>query len=421
MIIGIDASRAFLEKRTGIEEYSYQVIKHLRNELAGEQVVLYVREVTHKQRTTDNEQRTASNEQQTTNNEQRKANNEQRATEKRVLSVGSCSLSVPSGWKVKKMWGPRLWTQGRLALEMLFHPPDALFVPAHTVPWMHPKKTVVTVHGLEYEFCPEAYSWWERLYMRWSIKNSCRWASSIIAVSENTKRDLMKFYGVPEEKIAVVYEGVSHTQLTTNNEQQNSKFQIQNFKLQIHFNPPIGGQKPYFLFVGRIEARKNVARMIEAFDCFKKKCGTNHQLVLAGKPGYGYEEIANCKLQIAISSDVVELGYVSEEEKWELLRNAEGFLFPSLYEGFGLPVLEAQAIGVPVLTSNTSSLPEVSGTDSAVLVDPLSVEDIARGIEKIALDSDFRSAIIESGSKNVTRFSWGACAKQIARELVDGK
>ena len=417
MIIGIDASRAFLEKRTGIEEYSYQVIKHLRNELAGEQVVLYVREVTHKQRTTNNEQRTASNEQQTTNNEQRKANNEQRATEKRVLSVGSCSLSVPSGWKVKKMWGPRLWTQGRLALEMLFHPPDALFVPAHTVPWMHPKKTVVTVHGLEYEFCPEAYSWWERLYMRWSIKHSCRWASKVIAVSENTKRDLMKFYGVPEEKIAVVYEGVSHTQLTTNNEQQNSKFQIQNFKLQIHFNPPIGGQKPYFLFIGRIEARKNVARMIEAFDRFKKKCGTNHQLVLAGKPGYGYEEITNYRLQITNSSDVIEVGYVSEEEKWDLLRNAEGFLFPSLYEGFGLPVLEAQAVGVPVLTSNTSSLPEVSGAGSAVLVDPLSVEDIARGIEKIALDSDFRSAIIEGGLKNVTRFGWEACARKVAEML----
>ena len=430
MTIGVDASRAFLSKRTGIEEYSYQVIKHLRNELAGEQVVLYVREVTHKQRTIDNEQRATNNEQQTTNNKQRKANNEQRATEKRVLSVGSCSLSVPSGWKVKKLWGPRLWTQGRLALEMFFHPPDVLFVPAHTVPWVHPKRTIVTVHGLEYEFCPEAYSWWERVYMRWSIKHSCRWASSIIAVSENTKLDLMRLYGVPEEKIAVVYEGVSHVQLTTttNNEQQNSEFQIQNFKLQIHFNPPIGGQKPYFLFIGRIEARKNVARMIEAFDCFKKKCGTNHQLVLAGKPGYGYEEITNYKLQITNSSDVVELGYVSEEEKWELLRNADGFLFPSLYEGFGLPVLEAQAVGVPVLTSNTSSLLEVAGrahippssesvAGGAVFVDPLSVEDIARGIEKIALDSDFRSAIIEGGLKNVTRFGWEACARKVAEML----
>ena len=123
------------------------------------------------------------------------------------------------------------------------------------------------------------------------------------------------------------------------------------------------------------------------------------------------------ELQITNSSDVVELGYVSEEEKWELLRNAEGFLFPSLYEGFGLPVLEAQSVGAPVLTSNASSLPEVSGADSAVLVDPLSVEDIARGIEKIALDSDFRSAIIESGSKNVTRFGWEACARRVAEML----
>ena len=162
-----------------------------------------------------------------------------------------------------------------------------------------------------------------------------------------------------------------------------------------------------------------MARTIEAFDRFKKKCGTNHQLVLAGKPGYGYEGIANCKLQITNSSDVIELGYVSEEEKWGLLRNAAGFLFPSLYEGFGLPVLEAQAIGVPVLTSNTSSLPEVSGADSAVLVDPLSVGDIARGIEKIALDSDFRSAIIESGSKNVMRFGWETCAKKVV-ELLKG-
>ena len=387
MTIGIDASRAFLEKRTGIEEYSYQVIKHLRNELAGEQVVLYVRK------------REA---------EDGKANGD---------------FELPENWKVRKLWGPRLWTQGRLALEMFLHPPDVLFVPAHTVPWVRPKRTIVTVHGLEYEFCPEAYSWWERLYMRWSIKNSCRWASSIIAVSENTKRDLMKLYGVPEEKITVVYEGVGRRELGMRKRElgMDSKFQIQNFKLQIHFNPPAGGpsSKPYFLFIGRIEARKNVARMIEAFDCFKKKCGANHQLVLAGKPGYGYEGIANCKLQITNSSDVIELGYVSEGEKWELLRNAAGFLFPSLYEGFGLPVLEAQAMGIPVLTSNVSSLPEVAG-DGAILVDPLSVEEIARGIEKIALDSDFCSAIIENGRENAKQFSWEKCAKEVSEVLLNG-
>lgn len=379
-MIGIDASRAFLAKRTGIEEYSYQIIKHLRNELAKEQVVLYVRK--------------------------------QSAVSYRQ-SASEIDFELPENWRVKELWGPRLWTQGGLALEMWLHPPDVLFVPAHTVPWIHPRETVVTVHGLEYELCPEAYSRWERIYMRWSIKHSCRWASKVIAVSENTKRDLMRLYNVPEEKIRVVYEGIPNFQFSIFNFQ--SKFQI---------------SKPYFLFIGRIEARKNVARMIEAFDAFKKKCGTDHVLALAGKPGFGYEKIVNCKLNIEHSPDVLELGYVSEEEKWELLRNAEGFLFPSLYEGFGLPILEAQSVGVPVLTSITSSLPEVAGgparnasrsdAGGGVFVNPESVEDIALGIEKLALDRGFRSAIIEGGRKNVDRFSWEKCAREIA-EMLTGK
>lgn len=374
MIIGIDASRAFLQKRTGIEEYSYQIIKHLRNELAKEQVVLYVRK-------------------------------------KQVID-----FEIPAMWRVRTLGWFRLWTQGKLALEMFFHSPDALFVPAHTVPWIHPKETIVTVHGLEYEFCPEAYSWWERIYMRWSIRNSCRWASRIVAVSENTKKDLISLYRVPEEKIKVIYEGVSCFKLRANNNQceSNSKHQI---------------PKPYFLFIGRIELRKNVARMIGAFDVFKKKCGTNHKLVLAGKPGYGYEAVAHQVAHAKYRNDIVELGYILEEEKWELLQNADGFLFPSLYEGFGLPVLEAQAVGVPVLTSTTSSLPEVTchvarerrdEEPCAIFVHPESAEDIARGIEKLALDKGFRSAIIESGSRNVARFSWEKCAQEVA-EMLTGK
>lgn len=272
--------------------------------------------------------------------------------------------------------------------------------------------------------------------MRWSIRNSCRWASKIVAVSENTKRDLISLYAVPEEKIEVIHEGISHPKGVADNRQWNSKSQI-NSKHQI--------SKPYFLFIGRIEARKNVARIVEAFDAFKKKCSMGHTLVLAGKPGYGYDDIKSQIATANFQNDIVELGYVSEEEKYELLRNAEECIFPSLYEGFGLPVLEAQAIGVPVLTSNTSSLVEVAGrtlippssenvandgghvgntsrgdTGGAIFVDPMSVDDIARGIEKIALDSDFRSAIIKNGLKNVTRFSWETCAMEIA-ELLKGK
>ncbi len=165
MTIGIDASRAFSKQRTGIEEYSYRVIENLRNYLPNEKVVLYLRK-----------------------------NQE-------------VDFELPKKWSVKKINCPRLWTQLGLSLEMLLHPVDVLFVPAHTVPFIHPKKTIVTVHGLEYEFCPTAYSWFERFYMRLTIKKSCAWASKIISVSENTKKDLIELYNVSEKKINVVYEG----------------------------------------------------------------------------------------------------------------------------------------------------------------------------------------------------------------------
>ena len=159
-------------------------------------------------------------------------------------------FDLPSNWKIKYLRSPIFWTQVRLSLEMIFHPVDRLFVPAHTVPLIHSKKTIVTIHGLEYEYCPKAYSFWQRFYMRRVIKNSCRWAKRIIAVSENTKKDLMQLYKVPEMKIEVIYEGYND---------DNSKFQI---------SPPTGDHpqggnfqkisKPYFLFIGRLEERKNI-------------------------------------------------------------------------------------------------------------------------------------------------------------------
>jgi glycosyltransferase involved in cell wall biosynthesis len=356
MFIGIDGSRAFLPERTGIEEYSYQVIKHLRESLQEESVFLYIR------------------------------------PEQEV------DFELPKNWQVKKLWAPRLWTQVRLSLEMLLHPVDTLFIPAHTAPLIHPRKTIVTIHGLEYEFCPEAYSFLERWYMRLSIRFSCVAASTLIAVSENTKSDLMKLYGVPESKIQVVYEGYEN-QLTVNNQQPTKK-----------------QEKPYLLFVGRLEERKNVNRIVEAFGILKEKYQIPHQLVLAGKQGYGYEKI---RLQIAdcrFKNDIQELGYISEEEKWPLLRGADVFVFPSLYEGFGIPVLEAQSVGIPVVTANTSSLPEVGG-DGATYVDPLSSEAIAEGIQEVLSNEIFRGGIIEKAIRNRDRFSWKKCAIEIANIL----
>ena len=392
MIIGIDASRAFVKNKTGIEEYSYQVIKHLRDFLQGDEVILYL--------------------------------------DPRVNRKEYIDFKLPEKWEAKFLWAPMFWTQARLSLEMLFRAPDILFVPAHTVPFVHPKNTFVTIHGLEYEFCPKAYSFFERLYMRWSIRNSCRWAKKIIAVSENTKKDLMKLYGVPERKIEVIYEGVSNFKLATppllpkaKAYQISNQFQNNNFK---NTKYEILDTK-YLLFIGRLEERKNICGIIEAFDILKEKYNLPHKLVLVGEFGYGEDHI---KYQIENSKykeDIILPGYVSGEDKFELMKKADVFLFPTFYEGFGLPILEAQSIGTPVVTSKISSMPEVAllrqgfggqAGDSAVLVDPKDTNAIAEAVHKVLSDKNFRDDIIEKGLENVKRFSWEKCASSIAKMLI---
>ncbi len=372
MLVGIDASRAFQKKRTGIEEYSYQVIKHLRDYLQNEEVVLYCNpEVNTKP-----------------------------------------DFELPANWRMKNIRAPFFWTQFRLSVELLLHPVDVLFVPAHVVPLAHPKNTAVTIHGLEFEFCPEAYSFFDRLYMRWSIRRSCRWARRIIAVSENTKKDLMQLYKVPEEKMQVIYEGISFKAPPAN---QGSTFSFPDFSSGNSSRSNLLGAK-YLLFVGRLEERKNICGIIEAFEILKEKYKVPHKLVLAGKFGHGEDKIKNQISKIKNKEDVIFTGYVSDEEKFELMKNADVFLFPTFYEGFGLPILEAQSVGTPVVTSNVSSMPEVV-RDSAVLVDPKDASDIAEAVRKLISDEAHKNDIIEKGLMNVKRFSWEKCAKEIASVL----
>lgn len=361
MRIGIDASRAFLKQRTGIEEYSYQVIKGLRNHLEDTQVVLYIR------------------------------------------PGQSADFDLPESWRVKVINFPYLWTQVGLSLEMLLHPVDVLFIPAHTVPFIHPENTVVAIHGLEYEFVPKAYSRWARFYMRWTIRMSCRWANKIIAVSENTKKDLVGLYKVSEDKITVIYEGYD-----SGNKTQSTEYKIQT------------NHKPFLLFIGRLEERKNIVGIIKAFEILKEHYKIPHELVLAGKFGYGADKIQSELKNTNRAKDIILSGFVSEAGKWELLSQADVFLFPTFYEGFGIPVLEAQSAGVPVVCANNSSIPEVVGYDvethdyASLLVDPLNAEAIADAAYKLLSNKTLRDDIIKQGYENVKRFSWDKCASEIA-------
>jgi glycosyltransferase involved in cell wall biosynthesis len=370
MMIGIDASRAFLPHRTGIEEYSYQVIRHLANALPeSAEVVLYVRKQIVFRRG------------------------------RPAVFLPNVDFPIPPRWTVRGLWAPRLWTQARLSWEMVVRPPAVLFVPAHTVPLIHPQKTIVTIHGLEYEHVPEGYTSWERLYMRWSIHYSVRAASSVIAVSAGTKHDLMEQYRVPAAQIEVIHEGVSLDGTTL--AQKKDFFQHQ----------------PYFFFIGRLETRKNIVRMIGAFSRFKERTGLSHRLILAGRPGHGYDEIKSEIKKSSSRHDIQELGYIGVAEKWAWLEGAEALLFPSLYEGFGLPVIEAQTVGVPVIASATSSLPEIGGT-GALFVDPLDSEAMATAMERLVRDPQLKTDIIKEARVNAARFSWAACAQSIARLLT---
>ena len=362
MTIGINADAAFKKPRTGVEEYTYQLIKHLTmlEESKRHRFVLY-------------------------SSEQRIANNEQ--------------YNLSGNFKLKELrWFGPTWTQIRLAGEMVINKPDVLFIPVHVLPLVHPQNSVVTIHGLEYEYYPNMYPWRHLKYLRWSTKYALKNARKIIAVSENTKKDLVEMYGAKPEKIKVIYHGVEN------------KFSI--------FSSQFSISKPFILYIGRIETKKNVQGLIEAFNLLKEKYKVPHKLILIGPEGYGYE---NSKFKIQNSKfrkDIIEKGYVSEEEKWQLLQEANMFVLPSFYEGFGMPILEAQANGCPVITSNISSMTEVAGK-GAILIEPKNIEQIAQAIYKVISDEQLKNDLINRGYENVKRFSWCKCAQKTLQVLME--
>jgi len=168
---------------------------------------------------------------------------------------------------------------------------------------------------------------------------------------------------------------------------------------------------PYILYIGRLETKKNIQGLIRAFELLKKKYQVSHQLILVGPKGYGSDKIR-------FKKDVIEKGYISEREKTQLLQKADMFVLPSFYEGFGMPLLEAQAAGCPVITSNVSSMPEVAG-EGAILVEPRNVEEICQAMYKVISDKDLRKRLVNQGYQNVKKFSWRKCARETLKILTN--
>ncbi|MEJ5197831.1 MAG: glycosyltransferase family 1 protein [Anaerolineae bacterium] len=385
MLIGIDASRAFVARRTGTETYSYHLIRALLEAGAAHRFRLYVN----------------------WNAPPPSLLSFLRSDEGKERDRGFCggetaakSLSR-SSVEVRCIPFPRLWTHVRLSAEMLLRPPDVLFVPAHVLPLVHPRRSVVTVHDLGYLHYPEAHRPADRRYLDWSTRWNARQATVVLADSQATKDDLVRAYGVHPDKVRVVYLGRDETLAPVRDGERLAA-------VREHYG--IGGR--YLLYVGTLQPRKNLARVIAAFARVAGRPAlADVQLVLAGKRGWLYDDLFAQVERLGLSGRVLFPGYVAADDLPALLSGALAFVFPSLYEGFGIPVLEAGACEVPVITSNTSSLPEVAG-DAALLVDPHDVDAIADAMFRLITDPDLRDELIRRGRENVKRFSWEKCARE---------
>jgi glycosyltransferase involved in cell wall biosynthesis len=224
--------------------------------------------------------------------------------------------------------------------------------------------------------------------------------------SQATKQDLIDFYGADPARLSVVYLGRDE-----NLQPVEAPEVIAQTKARYHI------EGDYLLYLGTLQPRKNLVRLIEAFQlalAFLPQPGP--KLVIAGPPGWLYEAIVERVRQLGLTGQVIFPGYVAPEDKAALLSGALVYLLPSLYEGFGLPVLEAMACGTPVLTSNCSSLPEVAG-QAARLVNPHRIDDIAAGLVELITNADLRRRLVEQGYRQIQQFSWQNAARQVVEIL----
>ena len=308
---------------------------------------------------------------------------------------------------------PRLWTHLRLSWEMAARPPDLLFVPAHVLPLIHPRRSVVTVHDLGYLYYPEAHTQFQNAYLRWSTRYNARSAARVLADSQATCDDLVRHYHIPPDKIVVVYPGRDEDLAPVTDPAALSAIRAR-----------YGLAGRYLLHVGTLQPRKNLIRLLHAFASLlasdAKPPTPDLQLVITGKKGWLYDHLLAeiHKLGLAAEGRVVLTGYVSDADLPALLSGALAFVFPSLYEGFGLPVIEAMSCGTPVVCSNVSSLPEVAG-DAALLVDPLDVASLARALARIVADEGLRRDLRERGLRQASRFSWRQCAQEVLEVLEE--
>lgn len=319
-----------------------------------------------------------------------------------------------SGWNYIRAEGRTLWTMIPLSKKLFADRGriDVFYSSTHYLPLYIGCPSVVTILDLSYVHFPDLFKrkdlYQLKLWGRYSVNK----AAKIITISESSKNDIIRHYKVPEEKIKVVYPGIKSKSQMSNvkTASQPRLNRGQNLNL---LKDKYNVQGDYILFVGTLQPRKNVSRLIEALSKIKDK---NINVIVIGKKGWMFEEIFKAPQKFGVGDRVKFLDSVPDEDLPSFYANAACFVLPSLYEGFGLPVLEAMQYGCPVITSNVSSLPEAGG-DAAIYVDPQSAADISEKIERVLGSESLRNEMREKGFLQAKKFSWEKTAKETLKVL----
>ncbi len=357
MQIGIEAERANIDNPTGVEHYAQQLILHLAIIDRENRYILYLR-----------------------------------------TPPKAWFAKLPANFIVKVMPFPVAWTQIRISLEMLINPVDCLFVMASALPLIHPRNSVVTIHDLAWEFYPQTFDIFKRFYLPLTTWFAVRQAKKIIAVSKQTKNDLVVKYHIDQDKVSVVHHGID--------------IAAENFDISADEAKKLAAlPEKFILYQGTLQPRKNIIGLIDAFIDLKKEKKIPHALVIVGAKGWLYQEII---AKIQNHPEVIYYGYA--ENRFEVIAKSDLMVQPAFYEGFGMGILDAFAMHKPVAAANVSSLPEVAG-NAAIYFDPHDIESIKNAIDRVITDRELWQDLVAKGDQRVKAFTWEKAARETLEVL----
>lgn len=389
MIIGIDSRAISQDKYSGVEEYAFNLLNALFAIDRKNRYVLFNAGKNPSQRYRDFSSKTQKNSPNVKAVRSKISN--------RLLNVFFKCLPWP---KINKLMG-KVYPECNRGADLVFSPNINL------LPVSRECKKIITFHDLSFVRYSGFFSFKQRLWHKFVNPAAlAREADFIIAVSQSTKNDLIEIYGVPREKIRVIYSGIS------------SKSKVESRKSKVNeiikkYNLP----EKYILYLGTIEPRKNIIGLIKAFELFKKKYPPAAdppkagKLVIAGAKGWLYGDIFKAAKSSEFKNEIIFTGTVADEDRASLYNMASLFVYPSFYEGFGFPPLEAMSAGIPVIASNCSSLPEAVG-DAALMVNPYNIGETAWAMNEVLSNNNLRDKMIKKGYEQVKKFSWEKCARE---------